>query len=169
MSNGSGLTGALLDKPVGRERLCGKRLYARIMPGSDLALHLDYSSDSQIHEVDLVLITAPSARWEGSILSQLNQFEAINSGITPQTSITHPEFQQPSDLWSDNRVPRGKVVRQSLPSSSPMPRSRGIHPSSLVPGTLLLSGFEYCALSIRSGYILPIKTTPVVSSSSSRV
>lgn len=86
MSNGSGLTGALLDKPVGRERLCGKRLYARIMPGSDLALHLDYSSDPQIHEVDLVLITAPSARWEDSILSQLNQFEAINSGITPQTS-----------------------------------------------------------------------------------
>lgn len=94
MSNGSGLTGALLDKPVGRERLCGKRLYARIMPGSDLALHLDYSSDAQIHEVDLVLITAPSARWEDSILSQLNQSEAINSGIdhrlhhTPGVSTT---------------------------------------------------------------------------------
>lgn len=62
MSNGSHLAGALLDKPVERKRLCEECLYARVMPGSDLALDLEYSSDPQIHEVGLVLITTPSSR-----------------------------------------------------------------------------------------------------------
>lgn len=69
MSNGSHLVEALLDKPVERKRLCGKCLYSSIMTGSDLTLDLEYSSNPQIHEVDLVLITNPSARWMDSILS----------------------------------------------------------------------------------------------------